>query len=291
MVTPSGLDTSAPPAWLASSAHDDALAAARHARVVVRPLTEMADLERASLLAARVWRSPDTGALESSLLRALEHSGNYVAGVFDRDDAAHMIGMSVGFRTGVPASGLHSHMTCTAEGRRGSGLGAALKLHQRAWALGQGLATITWTFDPLVARNAYFNLDKLGATVRAYLPNFYGSMTDGLNAGDESDRLLVGWDLAGGPTPRVPAFRPTDGTVLLAVGADGEPTHGAAEGPVVACQVPTDVVELRALQSAVALEWRRALRASLLGALSDGYRITGFDRAGYYVLTRGHPAT
>ena len=78
-------------------------------------------------------------------------------------------------------------------------VGYALKLHQRAWALQRGIATITWTFDPLVRRNAYFNLAKLGVRATRYLPNFYGAMQDPINAGDDTDRLLVDWDLASPP--------------------------------------------------------------------------------------------
>src|SRR3712207_7442617 len=62
------------------------------------------------------------------------------------------------------------------------------KLHQRAWAIARGVHEVAWTFDPLVARNAWFNLTKLGARATEYLPNFYGPMDDGINGADESDR-------------------------------------------------------------------------------------------------------
>ena len=74
-------------------------------------------------------------------------------------------------------------------------MGFALKLHQRAWCLDRGITLMEWTYDPLVARNAYFNLSKLGATVAEYLPDFYGVMGDGINRFDESDRILVHWPL------------------------------------------------------------------------------------------------
>ena len=75
-------------------------------------------------------------------------------------------------------------------------MGFALKLHQRAWALSRDVTTITWTFDPLVCRNAYFNVAKLAATPAEYLPDFYGEMDDVINGSDDSDRLLVHWPLA-----------------------------------------------------------------------------------------------
>ena len=77
------------------------------------------------------------------------------------------------------------------------GVGHAIKLHQRGWALDRRIESVHWTFDPLVRRNAYFNLHKLGARAVTYLPDFYGRMTDGINAGDAtSDRLYIQWDVA-----------------------------------------------------------------------------------------------
>ena len=139
------------------------------------------------------------------LLTAISHSGGYVAAAFDHD---RMVGASVGFLAdhhGEPA--LHSHVTGVSASMRHAGIGRAIKLHQRAWAAERGLAWITWTFDPLVRRNAWFNIALLGADVDAYLPSFYGEMTDAINAGDDSDRLLDG---LGRDTP-IPAA-PRDGS-------------------------------------------------------------------------------
>ena len=269
---------------------DDAAGSAAHrAGVTIRSLHDVREQAAASELAARVWRSSDTSALDPSLLRAFAHTGNFVIGAFAGDE---LVGMSVGFRTGNPASGLHSHMTCAAETWRGVGLGYALKQHQRAWALTKGLSTITWTFDPLVSRNAFFNLAKLGAVVVEYLPNFYGPMTDGLNAGDESDRLLVSWPTASRPGPgAVDSVPTTPGRLLLSAGPDGSPVVGAPDSEVVGCQVPSDFVSLRDEHPALASRWRHALRASLLAAFDEGHRITGFTRDGCYVLSRVPPGS
>ena len=124
-----------------------------------------------------------------------------------------------------------SPASCPASAR--TGLGRAMKLHQRAWAADHGLAWVTWTFDPLVRRNAWFNLDVLGAQVHEYLVDFYGPIDDAINAGDESDRLLVAW-----PTRRPVRPRPAD----------------ARRRPPGAVAVPTpeDIVVLRRTDPAAA---------------------------------------
>jgi predicted GNAT superfamily acetyltransferase len=178
---------------------------------------------------------------------------------------------------------MHSHIAGVAPELSGRGVGYALKLHQRAWALDRGVRTITWTFDPLVGRNAYFNLVKLGAVAAEYLPDFYGGMDDGINGGDETDRLLVRWELdAPGATGA-----PSDGSVVaLDRSADGGPVAGSLDGDRLLVAVPSDVEKLRATDPALARRWRTAVREALVPLLADGAQITGFDKAGWYVLRR-----
>src|SRR2546423_6407382 len=131
--------------------------------------------------------------LPREMIRALGESGNVPYGAFDDDE---LIGYVLDW-AGVDGEGLHvhSHMLATRPGRRHAGVGYALKLAQRARALDQGIHVARWTFDPLLARNAHLNMTKLGAIADRFHRNFYGEMTDTLNAGDRSDRLLVRWDL------------------------------------------------------------------------------------------------
>ena len=122
------------------------------------------------------------------------HAGGYVAGAFDASRGAWSAGSF-----GVPRPRRRRGRCCTptspaALAVQSAGVGFALKLHQRAWCLERGIATVTWTFDPLVSRNAYFNLRKLGALATAYGADFYGEMPDAINAGDRTDRLVVRWD-------------------------------------------------------------------------------------------------
>ena len=271
-----------------------AVAAADRAGVRVRELVNTAEFVAAAELAARVWKTDDTAPLDASLMRAFAHSGNFVAGAFVADDSGDegaLVGMSVGFAANRPASSLHSHMTCAADGYRDRGLGYALKHYQRAWAIRRGFTTVSWTFDPLVRRNAYFNLAKLGARVAEYLPDFYGSMVDGLNAGDESDRLLLAWPVTDAdPRPPVQGSTPSGYAVTLAAGSDGEPSRLDHDADRIACQVPEDIVSLRERDPRAARHWRQALRETLAAALTDGYQVDGFTRSGHYLLSRDRRA-
>jgi predicted GNAT superfamily acetyltransferase len=249
----------------------------------VRELTTTEELREASVLLAEIWRPTDPMPYE--MLRVLRHIGGYISGAYDADT---MIGACAAFPTA--GGGLHSHITGVAA--RGKGVGFAIKLHQREWALARGMATITWTFDPLVRRNAYFNLGKLAARAEEYLEDFYGDMPDELNAGDPSDRLLVAWHagdravtaaVEGTPPPGAEPG-PETATVLTADPGGRPLEHDPAGATRLAVGTPADIGALRAGDPGLAREWRRAQRAALGGALATGYRITGFTRSGHYLL-------
>ena len=190
---------------------------------------------------------------------------------------------------------LHSHATGVAPTVRGSGVGFALKQHQRAWALSHGIRQVTWTFDPLVRGNARFNLVKLGAVAVSYLVDFYGQMQDGINAGDRSDRCTVRWEL---DAPRTlaalegvaPGQSASGGTVLLAAGPDDRPTlrdfDGSAirSGPIL-CQVPADIVAMRAADPGRARAWRDALGDTMGIAMEAGFAATFISPDGWYLLS------
>ena len=106
--------------------------------------------------------------------------------------------------------------------RRHAGVGYTLKLAQRASCLDRGIHLVRWTFDPLVARNAHLNVNKLGATCDRFHRDYYGRMPDTINAGDRSDRLVVRWPLDA--TPSAPA---------VPEGAEGDPAqYGSVDAPV-----------------------------------------------------------
>ena len=179
---------------LAARAEAQARDAAANAGIEVRDVHSMREVKDVSELFDRVWGSKENDPLMApGMLRAMTHAGNYAAAAYVD---AEMVGAVTGF-LGTDDDGpfLHSHILGVVDGHRGGHIGFALKQHQRAWVVANGLQKVTWTFDPLVRRNAFFNVQKLGATASEYLVRFYGTMSDSINAGDETDRLLISWDV------------------------------------------------------------------------------------------------
>ncbi|MFI2365447.1 GNAT family N-acetyltransferase [Promicromonospora sp. NPDC019610] len=250
--------------------------AARAAGVEIRMVDDMAGHTAAERLWTEVWGSSPVPA---ELLRVLAKTTNYVAAAYVGD---RMVGACVGFFHAPEERALHSHVAGVSAGSVGRGIGFALKLHQRAWVLQQGADAITWTYDPLVARNAHLNLVKLAARAVEYLPGFYGAMPDAINRGDESDRILVRWDLR---DPRVAAACSGDGPSPGAAGPAGAagPGGAAAPGGLVTVPVPADIETLRTTDPAAARRWRVAVREGLLPALSGGGSVVGFGPGGYLV--------
>jgi predicted GNAT superfamily acetyltransferase len=178
---------------------------------------------------------------------------------------ARLGGQPVGASLGVLAhrgTELVSHFTCVVPGFAGAGIGFALKPHQRAWAQTHGIDTITWTFDPLVRRNAWFNLVRLGASVRRYVVNYYGALNDAINGMDDTDRFEVAW----------PVGIPLDPGVIVPLGDD------------VLIDVPPDVEAMRATDLVLATQWRRDLRAIVDEPLRNGWHVAGMTADYRYVL-------
>jgi predicted GNAT superfamily acetyltransferase len=265
--------------------------AATRAEVEIRSIRHAAQAHEAADLFSSVWRTGPAGApVSAHLMQAMAHTGNYVVGVYSGGD---LVGASLAWRAGDPTE-LHSHISGFTPPAQNRGAGFALKLHQRAWALRRGLTTVTWTVDPLVRRNMRFNLAKLRAEVVAYLPNFYGAMGDGVNGADQSDRLMLSWRLlspdvvAASSGQRAPEVATGSASgYLLRVGTDESPVVESSRATIRRCQVPADIVALRATSPALADRWRRDLRNTLGRALDAGSRVISFTSDGDYVLVAG----
>ncbi|MCR2762973.1 GNAT family N-acetyltransferase [Microbacterium sp. zg.B48] len=242
-------------------AHDDRDAASESSQdaIGIRPLETIAQIQEAAEVLRRVWAG-ERDAMPGNLVRALEHSGNYVVGLYDGE---RMVGASIAFFAAPAARSMHSHITGVLPGLQSRGLGRVLKQHQRQWALDRGVGHITWTFDPLVARNAHFNLRVLGARVSEYLVDHYGPMDDEVNRGDETDRLLVSWALAAPPVPT-----PPDEHVVATVA------------------VPRDIETLRRESATDAAAWRVRVREGCLSRLAAGLVVGGFDDERGYLFVR-----
>lgn len=225
----------------------------------IRALDTVEEVHTASQVLAEVWGG-DRGGMPPNLLRALAHAGSYAVGLYDAD---RMVGASVAFFAAPAARSMHSHITGVLPDHQSQGLGRVLKQHQREWALARDVGHITWTFDPLVARNAHFNLRVLGTRVTEYLVNHYGAMDDGINRGDETDRIMVSWALAAPPVP-------------------------TPEGDRVAASVavPHDIESLRRTAPQDAAAWRTRVRDEVLGNLAAGLVIGGFDDERGYLFVR-----
>lgn len=248
-----------------------AFEAARAAGVELRPLAELEHADRLLRVLQATWAGEP---FPREMLRALADSGNVPIGAFDGEET---IGYVLGWAGVDPEDGLHthSHMLAVLPDRRHGGVGYALKLAQRAQALDQGIAEIRWTFDPLVARNGYFNLHKLGAVADRFDRNHYGAMVDEVNAGDRSDRFTVRWDLEREPGPR-------DLGAHEAVLEDDEGWPGVVRAPsgrAARVEVPHEYAAIRAADPERASAWREASAVAIEACLTAGMIATGFDRS------------
>jgi predicted GNAT superfamily acetyltransferase len=161
--------------------------------VAVRRLRDLAEMESCVRLQQLIWHYSDLDVIPNRVFLVAEHCNAQVLGAFDGE---RIIGFSLAFLASRDGKlYLHSHMAGMHPAYQNGGVGRMLKLAQRADALDRGINRIEWTFDPLQSRNAYFNLVRLGAIVRTYIPNFYGNTSSPLHGGLPTDRVVAEWDL------------------------------------------------------------------------------------------------
>jgi predicted GNAT superfamily acetyltransferase len=284
------------------AAGQQAARAAHRSAVTVRTVDQLGDLHQVAALFDEVWGT--SSASGSSVigvehLRALSYTGGYVGAAYDSDT---LVAASVGFFAAPPGRVLHSDVTGVRRRALGRQVGFAVKLHQRAWALAQGIQEITWTFDPLLSRNAHFNLARLRATATRYEPDFYGEMPDRINVGQGSDRLLASWRIGSaevvaacerGAGPAEARDRGSAPAVLAESAGRPVVTEAGPEHEHVRIEVPADIEAVRRADPALGRAWRLAVRNTLGTEMTAGSRVVTFERgAGYLVARRSrfaHP--
>lgn len=254
------------------------------------------DLERhreIEALLVSIWgMSPQGAPIPFDVLRGISHAACNISTAYLPD--GRVCGAAVALVT--PDHGSYSLIAGVAPDIGDKGVGFALKQHQRAWCLERGIETMSWTFDPLVSRNARFNLAKLGAHVTEYTRNFYGIMDDEINAQDESDRLVAVWPLTSTDTVACSEGRPREvelssahGATVLGDGPDGE-AHLLQAGDTMWARAPRDIVALRAQNPELAAAWRRELRNVFESAFAADRVADGVTRDGWYRFSPA-PAT
>ncbi len=255
-----------------------------HSGIEIRVCKTWDECLQCEELQYRVWEMPDyRDVVPANLLITAAKNGGLLIGAFD---GSRMVGFAFGFLgsegTGAAQRLKHtSHMLAVLPGFRKSGLGTALKWRQRQEALNQGLELMTWTYDPLQGVNASLNLARLGAIARRYIVNAYGTMTDALNAGLDSDRFDVEWYLASarvralecGPTSR--AAVPVGQFVYTIRWDDAGFPAIAGESPLAGetllVEIPENLNALRASNLNHGLEWRARTRDTFQRAFAAGY--------------------
>jgi predicted GNAT superfamily acetyltransferase len=161
--------------------------------IVVRSCETLEDFHACVALQREIWGEQDLEVEPATMFVVASHTGGQVLGAFSGERLVGYTLAVAGLRNGAPY--LHSHMTGVHADYRDRGVGRMLKLFQREEALGRDIRLIEWTFDPLEMRNAHFNLNRLGAITRRYLPNLYGITTSPLHRGLATDRLVAEWYL------------------------------------------------------------------------------------------------
>jgi predicted GNAT superfamily acetyltransferase len=266
------------------------------AHVTIRDLTTLEEYQECCEIQEETWGRGFSERVPAAILRVSQKIGGVTAGAFT--DQGRMVGFVFGM-TGVRDGRLAhwSDMLAVREEARGHHLGDQLKHYQREKVRAIGVEVMFWTFDPLVARNAHFNINRLGARPVEYVVDMYGSNTgSSLHGKMPTDRLVIGWELDKGYTPTAGMDAPRNGDesapLVNPVSSRGTPLVALTDGaPTVRVQVPHDSSALRATDEERVLEWRYAVREAFCHYLGHGYQVNRFVRRGndalpYYVFSR-----
>ena len=257
-------------------------------------------------LQVATWGAAFREVIPATMLKITQRLGGVTAGAFAADGA--LLGFIFGI-TGVEHGDIvhWSDMLAVRDAMQNQGIGRQLKVFQRDAVCAIGATRMYWTFDPLVARNAHFNLNRLGARVTEYVPDMYGADTGSvLHSGFGTDRFVVVWPIGGPPpapggsrsphpiVPRPLAPSSNEIPILNAVteGRDDDPSRFASSLPQqLRIAIPSDIFRVNAESVTRASHWRATTRRAFQWALESGYTVERFERhdtadRGFYVLAR-----
>ena len=227
--------------------------------IEVRHCANLAEIEQCVRIGRDTWG--EDLAVPARIFVVARHTGGQVIGAFDGPTMAGFTLALAGVRSGKPF--LHSHMTAVLPQYRDQGVGRRLKLFQRQDSLKRGIALVGWTFDPLEVKNAHFNLVRLGAVARQYLPDYYGVTRSPLDAGLPTDRLLAEWWL--------------DSERVKSVLADNAPPPNAAAARI---SFPSNLAELKKKDRTAGLRIQSSAREEFQRWFQKGYVATGIETQG-----------
>ena len=276
----------------------------------IRPFETIEELRECVALQEETWGEGFSERVSPAILKVSQLLGGVAAGAYDASGS--LVGFVFGMTGLRDGEVVHwSDMLAVRESARDTGLGTKLKAYQRGQVMGLGIEKMFWTFDPLRARNAYLNLNKLGAVVREYAENMYGDSDSPLHSGIGTDRFIALWLLsservrariddgeasararvaprasgAGRLDPGVDHPPIHEGDTLLALDARIGPDHPepldpdlAWRGDRIAVKIPSDIAAVMADDLELARAWRRATRSAFTSYLSAGYEVRGFQR-------------
>jgi predicted GNAT superfamily acetyltransferase len=254
--------------------------------ITLRRVQTLAEYQECLAIQEETWGASFRELVPPAILMVAQKLGGVCAGAF----ASHgrMLGFVFGI-TGIRDGRLAhwSDMLAVRTEARGTHIGERLKHYQRDLVRAVGVETMYWTFDPLVARNAYLNLARLGARAIEYVPNMYGITGSPLHGGLPTDRVVVAWDLTRDDGHAPTSVRP--GVLVNPVALDGLPAlNGLPRAPRVRIAVPRD---LEGTPNEHLAAWRAVTREAFLSYLARGYSVVGFRRGEpgelpYYELSR-----
>lgn len=266
----------------------------REPAIHIRPVRTLDEYRACITLQEATWGEGFNELVPLSILKVGQRIGGVTAGAFDA--SGELVGFVFGL-TGVEPGGRLVHwsdMLAVRSDHRNRGIGQRLKAFQRDSLRALGVELMYWTFDPLVARNAHLNLNRLGARVTEYVPDMYGASDSPLHRGLGTDRFVVAWPLVEGPRP---ATSPSDGphdAPVVNPGSRGEATaldRARAGARRVRIRIPSDIHAVQKVSMDDAVAWRQGTRQAFMEVTALGYGVTGFQRdadasSGAYVLER-----